>query len=711
MRSQYINRWLMLISSRKINDLFMETKVMKMYLFCINKVVLFFFFPILLYFLSVTSIYAATFSVNTTDDNNLGGCNISHCSLREAIIAANTVGGSNIINFNIDRNNPANNCTIATGDVDKICKIIINSGSPLPAITSTITIDGSIPEGRSNIPGSINKPSEYATLRPGIELDGELLPVNNSNIMAGLKLVGADNSVIKGMNINNFPGPAIESLYSSHVVIIGNYLGTDRTGTLRQINNDDNSGTSACLSNCYGNRGALGDGVFIGGGTDNRVGGTSVNERNLISNNRNTGITFTDISNSTIVGNFLGSNIYGLANLMGNRAENMEIRSFTPDTRPIIGLTPNNGQGVSSDNNKIIGNLSIQDRTRANLRLLGREYLYKTSASDPGIVIDIPINNTFVGNNLIGIDLAGHSSPALLNSNISISDVVFNSKVGFDVDSGSIIPMPNKIIVENVSAGIALNTSIQNRYIGSTANGNTGVPVYSKGESFLYNQFSGSANNKLSIDLAPANLFNGDGPTLNNSMGHVGPNHWQNFPVLDPDRSFENPALIQVEGDLDSSPNSNYLIQVFSNDNAVCMQLHTTPVPFGYFPSAGCTVDAGSTTAFLAAKGQVLVGEIMVLTDAGGHAHFKFPAKLNRPIGSLINATATLLNVMPDGSLQPSDTSEFSQAIDISQKGSANAYIHADGAAGGDNGQAAGADPCSDPNSIESTMGVCSLGN
>ena len=98
------------------------------------------------------------------------------------------------------------------------------------------------------------------------------------------------------------------------------------------------------------------------------------------------------------------------------------------------------------------------------------------------------------------------------------------------------------------------------------------------------------------------------------------------------------------------------------------MQLETAPVLPGYQP--GCAVNGGSATAFLAAQGQVLIGQIEVLTDANGHAPFRFPANLNAPVGSIITSTATSLNVMPDGSLQPSETSEFSQAISVVQKGS-----------------------------------------
>src|SRR5687767_12844244 len=42
-----------------------------------------------------------TLLVNTTDDASDGACNATHCSLREAIIAANTTAALDTIAFNI----------------------------------------------------------------------------------------------------------------------------------------------------------------------------------------------------------------------------------------------------------------------------------------------------------------------------------------------------------------------------------------------------------------------------------------------------------------------------------------------------------------------------------------------------------------------------------------------------------------------------------
>ena len=75
----------------------------------------------------------ATFTVNTTDDLDNGACLTAHCSLREAINAANLLPDANTINFNIPGGDPG-----CTGGV-----CTINLTSALPALNSDMTINGS----------------------------------------------------------------------------------------------------------------------------------------------------------------------------------------------------------------------------------------------------------------------------------------------------------------------------------------------------------------------------------------------------------------------------------------------------------------------------------------------------------------------------------------------------------------------------------------
>ena len=68
----------------------------------------------------------AVFAVNATNDVTDGSCNVSHCSLREAILAANSASGADTITFDLSPN--------AT---------VVLSGTQLPVITDPLSIDGS----------------------------------------------------------------------------------------------------------------------------------------------------------------------------------------------------------------------------------------------------------------------------------------------------------------------------------------------------------------------------------------------------------------------------------------------------------------------------------------------------------------------------------------------------------------------------------------
>jgi len=68
---------------------------------------------------SAGSVHAATFVVNSANDADDGLCNTTHCSLREAIAAANVMPGGDTITF-------------AIGDVGSLQAIL--PSAPLPTL-------------------------------------------------------------------------------------------------------------------------------------------------------------------------------------------------------------------------------------------------------------------------------------------------------------------------------------------------------------------------------------------------------------------------------------------------------------------------------------------------------------------------------------------------------------------------------------------------
>ncbi len=174
---------------------------------------------------------AATFTVNTADDHNDGVCNAADCTLREAINAANA---GDTISFNIP------GAGVHT----------INLTSGLPILNKTVTIDGATQPGFSRT--------------PLIELNG-----GGAGSVNGLILDGP-NPVIKALVINRFSLHGINIAAGGGAVVQGCYLGTDATGT-KYVGNG-------------------GDGIRIGSGSGNLIGGTSGNARNIINGNFGSGI-------------------------------------------------------------------------------------------------------------------------------------------------------------------------------------------------------------------------------------------------------------------------------------------------------------------------------------------------------------------------------------------------------------------------------------
>ncbi|MEZ5596734.1 MAG: LamG-like jellyroll fold domain-containing protein [Pseudomonadales bacterium] len=210
--------------------------------------------------------------------------------------------------------------------------------SALPTITDTVVLDATTQAGYSGT--------------PVIELDGTAAGGSTS----GLSLAaGSSGSVIRGLVINRFTGYGVTSAGADALVVQGNYIGTDITGTLARGNGGRGIwlqtstgsliggsgagegnilaanglgglqlGPSAANTTVQGNRigvgstgGALGNtvsGIFIGSGsTGNLIGGTNAAAANIIAYNTNNGI---NLSNTAGIGNtILGNSIYANGDL------------------------------------------------------------------------------------------------------------------------------------------------------------------------------------------------------------------------------------------------------------------------------------------------------------------------------------------------------------------------------------------------------------
>jgi CSLREA domain-containing protein len=137
-----------------------------------------------------------TYVVNTTADTSDGSCDLTHCTLREAINASNSGPGIDRIIFNIPSSGPH---TIAPT-------------SALPTITDPVVIDGTT---EPDFAGG-----------PVIELNGSYAGAG----VDGLRIT-AGGSTVRGLVINRFGGDGIQLDTAGGNTIEGNYIGTNTSGT------------------------------------------------------------------------------------------------------------------------------------------------------------------------------------------------------------------------------------------------------------------------------------------------------------------------------------------------------------------------------------------------------------------------------------------------------------------------------------------------
>ncbi len=253
------------------------------------------------------------FTVTNTNDSGAG-------SLRQAIIDANALAGTDTIQFNIG--GPL------VGGVHTI-----NLASALPTITDSVIVNG------------WSEPDFTST--PIIELNG------TGTTGANGILIAAGNSTVRGLIVNGFEGAGIYLTLAGGNVIQGNFIGTNPTGTAI-VGND-------------------GQGIYIDSSSGNNIiGGTTAIEGNLISGNNatNTAVSagiYVLSSGNTIKGNMIGTDITGAVNLanngagiaLNNSAANNLIGGTGTSAGNIIGY--NSGDGVrlftaAGSGNAILGN-------------------------------------------------------------------------------------------------------------------------------------------------------------------------------------------------------------------------------------------------------------------------------------------------------------------------------------------------------------------
>lgn len=422
---------------------------------------------------------ALTFTVTTTADAGAG-------SLRQAILDANlqqsTLCLQQRIVFAIPGAGPHT----------------IRPLSPLPAVRVPTDIDGYSQAGAS--PNSQFNGSN-AVLR--IELDGSAAGASGGITLGvgAVGICGGGGSLVRGLAINRFAGPAITigqptcpavPCAVGGVTIQGNFIGTDITGALALGN-----GSVAAPAILVGTRSVnnvIGEQALGAGG------GTSPNPalRNVISGNAGDAIGFApsviDFPSAlnSLRNNYIGLSAAGTA-LLPNGGDGIAARDFTSDLSVTDNLIGGNaGDGFDANGPGI----------RASLARNG---------------IGVGVGGVAAGNGGDGVRVAGGAT-------VSVSGNY----------PGLLPPVPS---------------------IGN----NAGAGAYVEGASFL--DVIGAplaANAGLGIDLAPRGI-NANDPL----DGDTGPNHGLNVPLLDAVETDVAAASTRFSGRLQTEPNATIELNLY----------------------------------------------------------------------------------------------------------------------------------------------------
>jgi titin len=450
----------------------------------------------------------------------------------------------------------------------------------------------------------------------------------------------AERNIISG---NAVMGVLLSGAGTNQNVVAGNFVGPNVTGNV-----------------------SIGNGIqgiaIYNGAQLNRIGTSgheadNAGERNVVSGAYYDDIDIGSSSYNVVAGNYVGVNAAG-TRLLGRGVYGVftyhhEIDLGTNATYNRVG-TDGDGVGDAAERNVIAGadSAGVQFWTGAAYNRCSGNYV-GTDATG-AVALGNGINGIILmpgsHDNLIGTD--GQSVDNAVEANVisgntfagvvlygSNANVIAGNFIGTNAAGTASLP--------NTADGIDIASSAHN-LIGGTAAGAGNVIAFNKGAGVaLFGAFTGNAirgnsihdNTGLGIDLGGSGT-----PVLNDSLGHVGPNNYQNFPMLG---LAAVSSVTTVTGTFSEAaePNTTLMLDFYATSTA-------DPSGYGqgerYLGSARVTTDAA---------GKVVSspdGSAIVLSDGAGNHYFVVNLAATISVGKVISATATDAN---------GNTSEFAQDI------------------------------------------------
>ncbi|HNW98518.1 MAG TPA: T9SS type A sorting domain-containing protein [Bacteroidales bacterium] len=516
-----------------------------------------------------------TFTVTNTNDSGTG-------SLRSTITSSNSNSGSDVIAFNIPTSDANYNSSTGTWT--------ITLASYLPYITN----------GNTTIDGTTQTTNQGDTNPNGPEI---IITGVNNTIAHAFCIMNTANNIIKGITLQRLVcGIQIYGANAKNNHVYGNYIGTNYNAT-------DSLGNNIGIE-------------IISGAKHNIVGGSSIEERNIVSGNRHIGIRIVNADSNIVSGNFVGTNRTATASL-GNydgvsiegTAKYNNVGGNNPALRNII--SGNNAYGVpiigtDAKYNKVFGNyigtdingsaaipntygVLFDDGSSYNI-IGGDSISYRNIISGNSgygvFVYNNGTNHNTVKGNFIGTDKNG--TLALPNGNGVVIDgapvynyidnnvISGNAQQGIDIhvtytdnnsitrnkigtDSSGLLPLGNAF------DGIRIAEGAKNNIIGGSA-GNGNIIAYN-GSAGIFLMTAGDINNKIScnsihnngtlgIDLFPI------GTNLNDAGdSDTGPNMMMNYPVITSADYWTYNGLTFIQGTIDCTNPLTTNIEIYIADS------------------------------------------------------------------------------------------------------------------------------------------------
>jgi parallel beta-helix repeat protein len=415
-----------------------------------------------------------------------------------------------------------------------------------------------------------------------------------SSITVGGNVAGAGNVISgntqQGIWINN----------SSGTIIQGNAIGTNAVG-------------DATVAN-----GVTGI-VLEAGVTSAQIGGSAAVERNVISGNGDDGIFVNGADNTTIEGNYIGTNAAGDADL-GNASEGILLDNSSDNTGIYNNvISGNNDDGLDIKN-------SAGATIQGNYIGLSADGLSPLGNVQEGILLD-NTSGSIIGGTAAGERnlVSGNQWAIRLTGAGTTGNVIQGNYIGTDITGAAGIP--------NTDLGVSIRNGAANNTIGGPVAGAGNVIAFNTNTGVVLEAGAGSGNairansiytnGQLGIDLSD------DGVTANDidDVDTGVPNEHQNYPVLT--SASSGGGNTTIIGTFNSVPNTIFTVDFFSSSAAD--------------PSGN-------------GEAEVYLGSDTLTTDAGGDALVNTTLAVAVAAGEVITATAT----------DPSNnTSEFSNAVAV----------------------------------------------